>query len=63
MSLFKKVLASVGIGGAKVDTKLERDTLAPGDIGRGIVEIMGGNLEQSIESIYLSLNTTYMKAG
>ncbi|NLX91973.1 MAG: sporulation protein [Firmicutes bacterium] len=61
MSLFKKVLASVGIGGAKVDTKLERDTLAPGDIGRGIVEIMGGNLEQSIESIYLSLNTTYMK--
>ncbi|WP_053366845.1 sporulation protein [Bacillus sp. FJAT-27245] len=61
MSLFNKVLASVGIGGTKVDTKLERDTLVPGETVRGIVEITGGNIEQMIDSIYLSLNTTYQK--
>ncbi|WP_059170789.1 sporulation protein [Bacillus sp. FJAT-27445] len=61
MSLFNKVLASVGIGGSKVDTKLENDTLVPGETVRGIVEIIGGSIEQSIDSIFLSLNTTYLK--
>ncbi|WP_316569901.1 sporulation protein [Neobacillus sp. YIM B06451] len=61
MSFFNKVLASVGIGGTKVDTKLERDTLVPGETVRGIVEITGGSTEQTIDSIYLSLNTVYLK--
>ncbi|MFE8695822.1 sporulation protein [Cytobacillus sp. FJAT-53684] len=61
MSFFNKMLASVGIGSAKVDTKLESDTVAPGGEIRGVVEIQGGNVEQRIDDIYLSLNTTYVK--
>ncbi|GLB61163.1 sporulation protein [Cytobacillus sp. NCCP-133] len=61
MSFFNKVLASVGIGSAKVDTKLERDTVSPGEDLKGVLEILGGNTEQKIDDIYLSLNTTYIK--
>jgi sporulation-control protein len=61
MSFFNKVFASVGIGSAKVDTKLERDTIAAGEEVRGVVVIQGGNIEQSIDAIYLTLNTTYIK--
>ncbi|WP_318508834.1 sporulation protein [Bacillus sp. T3] len=61
MSLFNKVFASVGIGSATVDTKLERDTLIPGEEIKGIVEIRGGSVDQQIDAIYLSLYTTYLK--
>jgi sporulation-control protein len=61
MSFFNKVLASVGIGSAKVDTKLDSDTVVPGGEIRGVVEIQGGNVEQRIDDIYLTLNTTYIK--
>ncbi|WP_019155857.1 sporulation protein [Robertmurraya massiliosenegalensis] len=61
MSFFNKMFASVGIGAAKVDTKLERDIVAPGEEVRGIVVIQGGKTEQSIDAIYLTLNTTYIK--
>lgn len=61
MSLFNKVFASVGIGAAKVDTKLEKDRVMPGEEVRGIVEILGGNTDQNIDDIYLSLHTTYIK--
>ncbi|UII54471.1 sporulation protein [Cytobacillus spongiae] len=61
MSFFNKVFASVGIGSAKVDTKLEKERLFPGEEVKGIVEIQGGNVEQNIDEIYLSLHTTYIK--
>lgn len=61
MSFFNKVFASVGIGAAKVDTKLEKDRVMPGEEIRGIVEIRGGSVEQNIDDIYLSLHTTYIK--
>ncbi|MEQ2529677.1 sporulation protein [Robertmurraya yapensis] len=61
MSFFNKVFASVGIGAAKVDTKLERETVTPGEEIRGVVEIQGGNIEQTIDSIYLTIHTTYIK--
>lgn len=61
MSFFNKMLASVGIGSAKVDTKLENDKVTPGGEVRGVVEIQGGNAEQQISDIYLTLNTTYVK--
>lgn len=61
MSLFNKMLASVGIGSAKVDTKLENDTVMPGGAVRGVVEIQGGSTEQQVSALYLSLHTTYMK--
>jgi sporulation-control protein len=61
MSFFNKVFASVGIGSATVDTKLEKDTYIPGELVKGVVEILGGKVEQQIDDIYLSLNTTYLK--
>lgn len=61
MSFFNKVLASVGIGGAKVDTKLEKSEYVAGETMRGVVEIYGGNLEQQIDSIYLTVYTTYIR--
>lgn len=61
MSIFNKVLASVGIGAATVDTKLENSHFTAGDVIRGNVEIMGGNVEQHIDRIYLTLYTTYTR--
>lgn len=61
MSFFNKVLASVGIGSAKVDTKLEKSSYEAGETVRGEVEIYGGNVAQQIDTIYLTLYTTYMK--
>lgn len=61
MSFFNKAFASVGIGAARVDTKLEKDRVMPGEEVRGIVMVRGGNTEQNIDDIYLSLHTTYIK--
>jgi len=61
MSLFKKVLASVGVGSAKVDTRLESGRVAVGGKLRGAVLIQGGQLEQRIDRIYLYIKTSYVK--
>jgi sporulation-control protein len=61
MSFFNKVFASVGIGSAAVDTKLQKDTYMPGETVNGVVEIKGGKVEQQVDEIYLTLNTTYLK--
>ncbi|WP_121616587.1 sporulation protein [Virgibacillus halodenitrificans] len=61
MSFFNKVLASVGVGSAKVDTKLENGDLVQGEKVRGIIEIRGGNVEQDIETLYLILQTSYIR--
>lgn len=59
MSLFHKMLASIGIGAAKVDTKLLSERLMAGDDVEGIIEIAGGQVAQEIDHIYLSLYATY----
>lgn len=61
MSIFSKVLASVGIGTATVDTKLQRSSYIAGEIVSGVIEIKGGNTEQQIDSIYLTLLTNYTR--
>ena len=61
MSIFNKVFASIGIGAASVDTKLEKESVIPGEEVRGVVEIRGGNVEQKIDEIHLSIYTTYLK--
>ncbi|MCO4758040.1 MAG: sporulation protein [Oceanospirillaceae bacterium] len=55
--MFKKLLASVGIGAAKVDTVLETDTLMPGQPFRATIEITAGDVEQDISGIELALVT------
>ncbi|PYF08817.1 sporulation protein [Ureibacillus chungkukjangi] len=61
MAFFKKFGASIGIGSAKVDTKLEKSAYEAGEEIKGEVEIYGGNVEQQINTIYLTLYTTYIK--
>ncbi|CUA80290.1 sporulation protein [Anoxybacillus suryakundensis] len=61
MGLFNKVLASIGIGAAKVDTKLHESQLSLGERITGVVEVTGGNIDQQIDDIYLSLCATYTK--
>ncbi|WLR43332.1 sporulation protein [Bacillus carboniphilus] len=61
MSFFNKMLATIGIGSAKVDTKLKKGTLAQGEKIEGVVEITGGSIEQQIDEIYLTLITNYIK--
>lgn len=61
MSIFNKVFASIGIGSAEVDTRLERETVFPGEEVKGTVHVRGGKTEQRVDEIYLSLHTTYIK--
>lgn len=59
MGFFKKMLSSVGIGSAKVDTVLERETFTPGEMLEGVVKITGGSTEQEISGLYFSIQSTY----
>ena len=61
MSFFNKMLASIGIGSATVDTKLEKSRYTAGEIIRGNVEVTGGNTDQDVDRIYLTLYTTLVK--
>ena len=57
--MLNKLLQSVGIGSAQVDTVLANTTCVPGGTLSGEVRIRGGNSAQDIETIYLSLVTDY----
>lgn len=57
--MFNKLLASVGIGSAKVDTKLAKDQYRLGEEVTGVIDIQGGSTQQQIDEIYLSVHTTY----
>ena len=61
MSTFKKILASVGIGSAKVDTHLFEATAIPGGTLTGEVHVTGGGIAQEIEEIYLYVATKYRR--
>ncbi|MBB1489029.1 sporulation protein [Oceanospirillum sediminis] len=55
--MFKKLLASVGIGGAKVDTILTKEVVSPGDTISANIVITGGDTEQEISGLDLALMT------
>lgn len=59
--MFKKLFASIGIGGAKVDTILERSEVALGDVVDGYVAVKGGESEQKIDWIEFKLLTKIEK--
>lgn len=61
MSIFKKMLASIGIGAAKVDTRLYDDNVIPGGLLNGEVDVTGGNVSQEIDEIYLYVATQYKR--
>lgn len=53
----KRVLSSIGIGSATVDTILPGTELHPGETVEAIVEMEGGDSDQTIEAITLQLGT------
>lgn len=61
MSFFKNAMASIGIGGAKVDTILHTSQVEPGGIVSGVIKIFGGKVEQSIKAVRLVVKTHYEK--
>ncbi|WP_349408878.1 sporulation protein [Pseudalkalibacillus sp. SCS-8] len=61
MSFVNRMLASVGIGAAVVDTKLEGNTFQAGGTIQGVVDIQGGKVDQNIDDIYIYLMTEYIR--
>jgi len=61
--MFKKILASVGIGAAKVDTILETEHLQPGQLFNAQIVITAGNVSQEISGLDLLLMTRVKVAG
>src|ERR671917_377121 len=58
---FGRLLSSIGVGAATVDTRLERDELVPGEEVRGVVEVKGGGSEQEVNGIRLEVQTHYKR--
>lgn len=59
--MFKQLLASVGVGAARLDTRLVDDTVMPGGQLSGSVLVQGGDVAQEVETLYLSLVTHYKR--
>jgi sporulation-control protein len=59
--MFNRILASIGIGSATIDTLLEKDRYQPGETLHGVVRIRGGSVEQRIEAIHVVVMTEYIK--
>ncbi|MET9360664.1 sporulation protein [Streptomyces sp. NPDC006632] len=52
---FKRLLASLGAGGASVETELTETDVVPGGVVRGEVRIAGGSVDQRIEGLSVGL--------
>ncbi|PYI53051.1 sporulation protein [Paenibacillus flagellatus] len=62
MSFFKKMMASVGIGGVKVNAVPDNaDGVRVGDELHGTIYVKGGNLPQEITRIHLYLYSNYFR--
>ncbi|KIZ17962.1 sporulation protein [Streptomyces natalensis] len=52
---FKKLLASLGAGGAKVETVLFEENVVPGGVAQGEVRMQGGSVAQEIQGLSVGL--------
>ncbi|MEU9764024.1 sporulation protein [Streptomyces sp. NPDC047985] len=52
---FKRLLASLGAGGASVETELSEHNVVPGGVVQGEVRIQGGSVDQQIEGLSVGL--------
>lgn len=52
---FKRLLASLGAGGASVETELTEANVVPGGVVQGEVRIQGGSVDQLIEGLSVGL--------
>jgi sporulation-control protein len=56
----KRVLSSLGIGSATVDTILPHSTVHPGDSLDVRVEVEGGSTDQEVDDVYFAVVTRYV---
>ncbi|WP_270169022.1 sporulation protein [Paenibacillus sp. SYP-B4298] len=61
MSMFKRMLASVGIGAARVNLMLHDSSVSAGGTLTGVVSIQGGDVDQQVDDVYAYLKTHYVK--
>ncbi|KUP20714.1 sporulation protein [Paenibacillus sp. DMB5] len=61
MSMFKRMLASAGIGAAEVNLMLHQDVVRAGDTLSGVVRIQGGRVDQKVDDVYAFVKTRYVK--
>lgn len=61
MSLFRRMMASVGVGSATVDTVLHSERVRAGEPFSGVVRVQGGSVSQAVEAISLNLMTQYRR--
>ncbi|OLT27203.1 hypothetical protein BJF83_18615 [Nocardiopsis sp. CNR-923] len=59
--IFKRMLASVGIGGATVETTLDTESVTPGGTVTGTLKVTGGDVAQTVEGISVGLRATVEK--
>lgn len=52
---FRKLLASLGAGGASVETVLHEENVVPGGVVQGEVRIQGGSVDQEIQGLSVGL--------
>ncbi|EKQ57623.1 MULTISPECIES: sporulation protein [unclassified Clostridium] len=60
MSFFKRAMATMGIGSAKIDTVLEGNSFRVGEEFNGKIYVKGGNVDQYINKITVKLMTYYL---
>ncbi|MFF7144968.1 sporulation protein [Streptomyces nodosus] len=60
---FKRLLASLGAGGASVETELAEVNVVPGGVVQGEVRIQGGTVSQSIQGLSLGLQAKVEMEG
>lgn len=60
MSFFNKALAKLGIGAARVEALIEKDTLQPGQNVSGMISVSGGLLPQKVNKIELVIWSNYI---
>ncbi|OPX88290.1 MAG: Sporulation-control protein spo0M [Pelotomaculum sp. PtaB.Bin104] len=53
--MFKNLLAGVGIGAARVDLEIQKRRIALGETIEGVVKIKGGNVDQQVDQINITL--------
>ena len=63
MGFFQNVLASLGIGGLKIDARLHQTQVEIGGKITGEIHVFGGNVEQQIREFDLVLYTQAEKEG
>lgn len=61
--MLEKTLASIGIGSAQLETRLEKQRYRQGDLVLGEITVRGGDVEQEIDAIYMHIVTPDLSGG